>query len=179
MEIFNSSYIGKAYIAQLVFEEIKDSIFIVFGGTSPWQEESVPPPSSSYLSNLPDAFLYVKANRVFLVREDNEGELSSEDKRYLELPVVEGSRRIRETRPNAIYAEFIIPSTAIQSIDPSINNYRTSALYHSVSWRDSVDLSSGWTTSTPKDFIMDKALFFSPRSVTSIDGATITFVKRF
>lgn len=179
MEIFNSSYIGKSYVAQLVFENIKDSVYVAVGGSSPWPEESSPPPTSSYLSSVPDTFLFVEAARVLLVREDNEGDLSLEDKSYLELPSLDTPREIRNTRPNAIYAEFNVPSLAVQAIDSNVNDYRAFALYHTISWTQGTDLSNGWTTATPTEFIMDKAFFFPPRAKSSLIDSTIKFVKRF
>lgn len=179
MEIYDSSYLGKAYLASIFYESVKDNTWLVFGGVNPWEDEDNPPRVSPNLYQITDTFLSVYFHYTRLVRENVNGELNLDGQRYLEVDDDLDALSISANRPNAIYMECHVSSSAINSIN-SVADYRMMAVYHSVQYDSSPELNEGtFMNSNPNTFILDKCITFSPRTVSSLDSQTIKIVKRF
>lgn len=181
MQIFNSSYISKAYTAKLFYEEIKDNSYIVLGGQSPWNKGVVPLNSPS-LSQITDAFLYVYVHKVSLVKLDLNGELTVNNDNFMEFvdPVV--IDRITSMLPNAIYFNCFISNEAINSLNTSITNYRTIGLYTNVTENPTVNItkeSGAYFSLTPTSFILDKVFNYSAISIDTLRDQTIQIIKSF
>ena len=180
MQIFDSSYKSKAYIANLFYNEVKNNSYIVIGGKSEWAGGIVPMNSPS-LSIIPEAFLYIYAHKVSLVKVNLNGELSVESRNFIEYSDSEIDIN-HPIQPNAIYFKAFVSSEALNSLPNDITDYRIMGLYHNVVESPSVvaDKQEGSYFSTNTiSFILDKAFNYEAININTLSDQNIQIVKTF